>query len=617
MIASNSRVLVWRNLRCLSRGFPFSNCGRCRPSRLLPLTSTIHLKPKAARGFHTQPFLCTSANDTLTSAKHDPSLLPIACPGCGALTQWVDKEQAGYYTRTRNAVRSYIQETSRDRDATRTENELCAESTDISAKVKSADTASGEELKLASGKEELELAAPILPLCDRCHSLVNHREAYPIPYPPLSYIRDIMEESPWHINHVYHILDAADFPLSLVPDIYRDLSLQTQRSLNRRAKTVTFRHGKRQTDVHFIITRADLLGGMKEHIDSLMTYMTQVLRDALGPSSGKVRLGNVHMVSAQRGWWTKEVKKKIWEEGGGVWMVGKANVGKSNLIQAIFPKSPDAARKLRVEENSSHLTPEFGPLDIEESGLLPPVQKQYDFPVLPIVSSLPGTTASPIRLPFGQKKGELIDLPGLFRGGIDEYVQDGFKFDVIMTKRPKPERLTVKSRQSLLLEDLVRITPVNFQSVMLASPFVPLTPHVTSTEKATEVLLGQRKPPHPPIAKKGTNKCIASAGVFELKYDVTEKYGKSVKQSKYQDGDNLTALYKIMSVDILIEGCGWVELITQIRTKDFVEGEFPKVEVFSPNGKCVGSRRPISAYTFLHEKRKQDAKKAGRRRRFG
>jgi hypothetical protein len=35
--------------------------------------------------------------------------LPQQCPGCGALSQTVDQDQPGFYTRSRKAVRNYLQ----------------------------------------------------------------------------------------------------------------------------------------------------------------------------------------------------------------------------------------------------------------------------------------------------------------------------------------------------------------------------------------------------------------------------------------------------------------------------------------------------------------------------
>jgi hypothetical protein len=77
-------------------------------------------------------------------------------------------------------------------------------------------------------------------------------------------------------------------------------------------------------------------------VDVLMPYVREVLRDALGRENKDARLGNVRLVSAKRGWWTKQVKEDIWERGGAGWMVGKVNVGKSNLFEAVFPKGRGA-----------------------------------------------------------------------------------------------------------------------------------------------------------------------------------------------------------------------------------------------------------------------------------
>ena len=205
-----------------------------------------------------------------------------------------------------------------------------------------------------------------------------------------------------------------------------------QRSQNRRAKHSKFYHG-RKAEMSFIITRSDLLAPQKEQVDTMMSYLVEVLRDALGKSAKDVRLGNVRCVSAKRGWWTRQVKEDIWNRGGGGWMVGKVNVGKSNLVDCVFPNGPSkdirlgALRHAATSGNEGEVLPsqpalpetevfdQQGLLETQSSAdesmysdemsLLPPAPKEIDYPVLPIVSSLPGTTASPILLPFGSGSG--------------------------------------------------------------------------------------------------------------------------------------------------------------------------------------------------------------------
>src|SRR6186713_1284821 len=176
--------------------------------------------------------------------------------------------------------------------------------------------------------------APSLPYCDRCHNLVHHNEGTPIIHPTLRSVQEILSESPHKHNHILHVLDAADFPMSLIPKLQKHLQLAPQRSRNRRASTETFYRG-RKADLAFVITRADLLAPKKEQLDSLMPYIVQVLREALGTAGESTRLGNVYCVSSHRGWWTRHIKEDIWERGGGCWMVGKANVGKSSLFENV------------------------------------------------------------------------------------------------------------------------------------------------------------------------------------------------------------------------------------------------------------------------------------------
>ncbi|KAK2802121.1 hypothetical protein FQN50_007485 [Emmonsiellopsis sp. PD_5] len=645
----------------------------------------------------------------------DPTVLPYSCPGCGAFTQWVSPEEAGFYSLRRKPVKDYIRRISAQRkdeasaEESKAEDDGAekadkpvedklaeepaveevrigdkdAETTNAPVETKPAEEPTAGEVQMedkgtlntnapaeltenpvadevqVEGKEPENTDVPAqakqaevgaakskdapseeikVPLCDRCHNLINHNHASPIPYPPISYIEDIIAESPYRHNHVYHVIDAADFPMSLIPNISRILDLQKLRSKNRRARTIEYSSSGRKPVVSFIITRSDLLGSQKEFVDHMMPYFLNVMREKLGKKGDKLRLGNVHLVSAHRGWWTKEIKDKIWEEGGGVWMVGKTNVGKSSLMSVVFPKTPvslppSKRRNVgKIKEGKHSLLSPPEDLDLELPGslrdpentnqapdeadiLLPPVQQVNDYPIFPIVSASPGTTASPIRIPFGKKRGEVIDLPGLSRGGLEEYVKDSHKADLIMKKRLKPDRYTLKPRQSLILGGgLVRISPApadnDAELVILAAPFLTLKPHVTSTEKAILMQSQERQVPNVEnISNDGIGSSIASAGVFEITADVTKTYGPPADQRK-----SIASLpYRVLSTDILIEGCGWVELVVQVRARDMEDGVIPKVEVFTPGGKFVSSRMPMCAYSFLLEKRQKAAKAAGRR----
>ncbi|KAI4097470.1 MAG: hypothetical protein L6R37_006799 [Teloschistes peruensis] len=196
--------------------------------------------------------------------------------------------------------------------------------------------------------------------------------------------------------------------------------------------------------------------------------------------------------------------------------------------------------------------------------LLPPPQPEKRFPTMPTVSHLPGTTASPIRIPFGGGKGEVIDLPGLARGSLEEYVLSQHRSDLVMRQRIKPVQYVIKPGQSLLISGLVRITPSTPGITLLAYPFVPLTAHVTSTEKAIAINTQTHSSGVPTIAKPGIGQKMALAGSFQLQWDVTKQRAGPLTSSSAA-GLSVNALpFVVLAVDILIEGCGWVELTAQL-----------------------------------------------------
>ena len=476
----------------------------------------------------------------------------------------------------------------------------------------------------ATAKEYIEKSRSPVQVCDRCHDLVHHNKAVPAISPTIYSIGAYLDESPYKYNRIYHVIDAADFPMSLVDNIYEALSIEEQRSRNRRAATEKYRKGKKLPTISFIITRSDLLAPTKEQVDSKMEYVRSILRELLAKSTEDFRLGNVHMISAHRGWWTKKVKEEIKNHGGGIWVVGKANVGKSSFIEACFPKDSKNLEKIAELVERRQAESDISSRDataLDSNSLLPPAPQEDLYPVLPVVSSLPGTTVSPIRIPFGRGTGEMIDLPGMDRGDLADYVREEYKRDMIMTKRRKPERYTIKSGQSLLLGGgLVRITSVNPDDVLMAACFIPIEAHVTKTEKAVEMQAEQRPYPGENIMIEGIGKRITSAGVFDLKWDVTQSHLPTTIAKAVEDkGIKSPPLpYKVMSADILIEGCGWVELTAQIRAKS-TNGEaarpLPQVEIFTPNGRHIGVRRPIECWKYIAEKQAVEKRKKGARGR--
>lgn len=559
--------------------------------------------------------------------------LPQSCPGCGALSQEIDSGEAGYYSRSRKAVKNYLKSLAKAIPAIR-ESNVEAQDAEVLELVAATEEATPQEINNSNtGSQELPsqsvpTAAVQIPMCNRCHDLVYQSRGVSIAHPPIDAIADSLAESPFRHNHVFHVLDAADFPMSLIPNIHRALSLAKPRSQNRRSQ----HDFSRKPTMSFVITRGDLVARTKEGIDRLMPYFISVLRAALGSYADDMRLGNVHLVSAKRGWWTRDIKETIWKRGGGNWMVGKANVGKSNLFEVLFPKgsgerAPSYAELQQAVQASVEDSLKLQDMEeLPENSLLPPLQPETPFPVLPLVSSLPGTTASPIRLSFGNHKGELVDLPGLERGNLEDYVNPVHKGDLIMQTRPTVSQHNIKPGQSLLLGGgLVRITPLldenDPSTIVLAYAFVPIDAHVTATTKATATQLQERDSGIKSILAEGAGAKMASAGMITLKDDVTKARAAPLLAS----GVSPNKLpFRVFATDVLIEGVGWVELVCQVRrrrqsarsvvaaspdgdalqrvdriiapTTEDNAFDLPQVEVFTPNGEHVGQRKSMQAW---------------------
>lgn len=479
------------------------------------------------------------------------------------MTQDVEPGTAGYYTRSRKAVKSYLKELYQIKNAAEKDAEPGEEFSSIDETL-GPDDVSSEQLDVRISPP----ASLTLPICDRCHDLIHESKGVPIAHPSIDAIADSIAESPFSRNHVYHVMDAADFPMSLITSLHQHLDLARPRTQNRRSPQ--FRNNTRP-ELSFIITRSDLLGPNKEMVDRMMPKITAILRKALGHWGEKLRLGNVHLVSSKRGWWTSGLKDSIWKRGGGNWLVGKFNVGKSNLFEVIFPKgSGDRALSyadLELEQRQLSMDVSGHVDALPENSMLPPPQPEVRFPSMPLVSSLPGTTASPIRLPFGNHRGELIDLPGLERSGLDHFVEKSHKLDLVMTNRPTVSLFKIKPGQSLLLGGgLVRITPIldenDPSTIVMAYPFVPLTAHVTSTEKAVGTQDQTRESGIESILAEEAGASMASAGTFELKTDVTRSRAGAMIRAGV---DPSKLPFEVLATDILIEGVGWVELVCQVR----------------------------------------------------
>jgi hypothetical protein len=426
--------------------------------------------------------------------------------------------------------------------------------------------------------------------------------------------------------------------MSLVARLNDVLGGVALRTRNRRSRHDRYLHGQK-VDMSFVITRSDLLAPKKEQVDGLLSYLRETLRQALGRTGKDVRLGNVFLVSAKRSWWTTDLKNRIWDKGGAAWMVGKVNVGKSQLFEAVFPKGKVGERPLKSpvtvdmyeRKGLSESAPDVGSdgqptttppaeeedtddEDIDFESLLPPAQKLTNYPDMPTVSALPGTTASPIRIPFGNNKGELIDLPGLARGDLELYVKEEHRPDLVMKSRIIPEQQTIKPGQSLVFGGgLIRITPQTPDLVFLAYAFTPLPTHITRTDKAIRLQDPTFESSVERMMTEEGAASIKSAGTFQLKDDVTRSRSGPITRNDFLAMKVSDLPWRVLATDILIEGVGWIEVVAQVRTKFLFKPEAEPVNESLP----TDPNDPWSRLLDSHGGEEEEPKRPSSARRWG
>ncbi|RPA87300.1 hypothetical protein BJ508DRAFT_410811 [Ascobolus immersus RN42] len=511
------------------------------------------------------------------------------------------------------------------------------------------------------------------PYCHRCLSMLHHHTAQPLPeeyQADLESIAQLMTDAKHKNNHIYHLIDAADFPMSVIPRLRTGIGRHLPKYMANRL------------EVTAVITRSDLLLPKREMVTELYGDIQHALRPLMhekdDTTDPKTRM---RVISVRNGWDVGRIKEQIASasNSGGIWIVGKANVGKSRFVGEILPEgsftSIERLPEIGEDLNESHI----GPLSV------------------PTVSDIPGTTAGPVRVAIGSKasgknklKMEIIDLPGLERTDFTQFVRPDKRLKLALKKRPHGLQQTLKPGQSMLIAGIILITPKTPDLTFLVHSFLDAPVHICATERALELMNvadpeamgrgrflwqnpapvvevkvgaadGHVQVPNPipseieqslptdlpddpvsgkvyetvPVNAAGPETVkwnpksaptythppehIQSAGLFALNTDSTMwRNPKFWVDSKTAKKMIAAAPYRIYSTDILLSTMGWVEIAAQVRRKRLTQNgdwdiERPEVEVWTPMGEGVGQRASLNIDGRLR-KGEREAGKFGERR---
>ncbi|KAK6535283.1 hypothetical protein TWF694_001751 [Orbilia ellipsospora] len=418
-------------------------------------------------------------------------------------------------------------------------------------------------------------------LCARCRNLLHHdKKLSDTPDATFTQAAEVIAQSPFNRVHVYHLIDAADFPVSVLPNARRAILKNLKGSK---------KGGRKDVTMSYVITRADLLMPTEQKVTSLMTYIRRVLTNYLGEETD---LKDLRVVSAKRTWTTERLKDEIRARKGGVVLLGKTNVGKSRLYEAIFPKRN--AKDFPMTKGRGFGKEEE---EEEEEWYVQNGQK-VKYPDMPLASKVPGTTVGPITIDFAAGRGQLVDLPGFSRGGMMNYVKQDYVKDVLMLNKINPTKDIVLPGQSYLLGGLVRVLPLENMTgrpvTLEVATFSNLPPHVASHNKAHKYLYIEKGSGKRPFiwAKPGIGESVQSAGTYTLTDDITKRRAERLVRAMGEEAFEKNAPFKIYATDIVIEGIGWLEVSAQVGKND----PYPEIEVWSPNGKGIYQRETMKAY---------------------
>ncbi|KAF3933299.1 hypothetical protein ABW19_dt0200188 [Dactylella cylindrospora] len=593
------------------------------------------------------------------SGKEPPSSMPAFCPGCGAKSQSESSKQPGYYGPAASMpqekkvpiknkeyvdkkqdqaeiynmalslmppdVKELIRQTNMNHPAEDAyiqelgdEEEFVWD--DFFERVKPAEPtrlppANSPESKSWLGALEANPDGPFPEavsstarsdiLCCRCRNLRHHEKLLSeIPDTTYAQAAEIIANSPFTRIHIYHAIDAADFPLSVLPNAKKHILQALNEIKGGKKKDIT---------MSYVITRADVLLPTELQVQRLMTYIRRVLSNYLGEDA---ELKDLRVVSAKRTWTTERLKDEVRARKGGIFLLGRTNVGKSRLYEAIFPK--------RNKKGLDYVTPKFGKDDLETLPTGTEVGDEAEvaanewfvqngtkvrYPEMPLVSKIPGTTVGPITIDFAAGRGQLVDLPGFPRAGIMKYVRPDRVKDAVLLDRKRAEKCIIPCDKHLVIGGLVVIKPIpptegrRKNITFICNLFTNLPPHVakpTKVEKFTNLPRGGG-PREFAWGQPEMGGIIQSAGRFKLTKNVTKKEIPWLPGRGADEWVDKNIAWKVMAADILIEGCGWVEVFAQVGKDD----PDPEIEVLSPEGKGIACREAMGTYW---EARKRDSK---------
>ncbi|KAJ2616953.1 nitric oxide associated protein 1 [Coemansia sp. RSA 1365] len=369
-------------------------------------------------------------------------------------------------------------------------------------------------------------------ICQRCHSLKNYNR---IDHP---WKEDIASD-PRLLKFLQYksnilvvvVCDIFDIPGSLIPHL---------------GDFISNRH-----PVILVANKADLLP-KDYHEERLMMWFKRFSK------SLDINIKSIHLISALKNLGTRKLAADITERrraGQDVYMVGRANVGKSELINAL----------LRISMGGSAHKVLASHIPGTTMGL-------YGIPMRRFVKSLVPIDGAPAQ----DRQASLYDTPGIFSNkSIISYLNNLELKMTVCQKRVKPLSFILGLGRSVMLGGLGRLDLVEGPTRVFVTIFSNIRPHFTRIERADELTKSME-------AGKDTILKPPVGDVDRLKQFPHQKLAME---------HEFEGLHKHhATLDVVFAGVGWIAITGLF--------ERAKIKIYSPFGTGVGVRPPMMPFEY-------------------
>ncbi|KAJ1652948.1 nitric oxide associated protein 1 [Dispira simplex] len=524
----------------------------------LPLSPAA--APRSARLVSTSR-LCRQTPDPDTNATHEDTeyVTPLSehCPGCGARFHRDDPKQPGFLPRIKVDKNSpsvdYIAKKNRSgaNILSEAQYQQRLETLDESLKPyfvnetdpsdSNAVESTGEKPSLAdeplvtssnsTSPSEDEVSRRVV--CQRCHNMLHYNK-FPVIWHNsvakdpeiLGFLRD---KSPALILHVF---DVFDLPNSLLKGLSNYIG--------------------KQHNVILVANKMDVLP-KDVHLNRLSTYIQRMI-----VNTGILNVIALHLVSARKVHGVRELcadlvalRKTPRYRHCDIYMVGRANVGKSELVNAM----------LRISYGGSP-------------------HKVTTFPI-------PGTTCDTLKIPLERFKkalvdpqvadaAQLYDTPGIFNDhNLTKYLFPSELRQCLPKSYLQPSTYGVKLGQSICLGGLGRLDVVDVPDRLLITVFSSIPVHVTKTEKAERMC---------DAMQQGQSTVLQPPKMNEQRAAVFPRMQLVDTFTLHNDHSTMAC------GDVVFSGLGWFA----------ISGKFNKavVKVHSAGGSGVHLRSPMLPFEY-------------------